>query len=275
MNHKNRGSMTVEAAIVLPFVIFAVMAFLYLFRVLSMEVMLQQSLSEASDSTSQYAYVYLNGDIPESVRKKAEENEVLQKFSGSLLADVQVNSFFAEKENYQNILNGKITYQNSSILNDNETIDFVAEYKIKIPGPFFSIKPIAGIQRVRTRAFIGMETLLGESRETSEDTQEEYVYITEYGTVYHRNSECTHLYLTVQKCNYEDLNSKRNVSGGKYYPCEKCCKTKVTRGIVYITDNGACYHLEKQCSGLKRTIQKVPLSSVENMRPCSKCGNTE
>lgn len=265
----------VEAAIVLPIVIFAVMAFLYLFYVLSLEVTLQQSLSEASDSTSQYAYVYLNGNISESVRNKTADNSILQKFSGSLLADAQVSSFFLGEDNYAKILKGKITYQNSSILQDKETIDFVADYKIQIPVPFFSIKPIAGVQRARTRAFIGSELLLGECAEEDANGEEEYVYVTEYGTVYHRNPECTHLYLTVQECQYEDLELKRNVSGGKYYPCEKCCRNGVTGGTVYITDNGSCYHIEKKCSGLKRTIQKVPLSSVESMRPCSKCGNTE
>ena len=39
---------------------------------------------------------------------------------------------------------------------------------------------------------------------------EDYVYVTEHGTVYHRSRECNYLDLTIRAVNYADVGNKRN-----------------------------------------------------------------
>ena len=70
--------------------------------------------------------------------------------------------------------------------------------------------------------------------------------------------------------------AKRNESGAKYYPCEKCFKKTTLGEVVYITNTGTRYHNNINCSELKRTVHEVRLSDVKDTkRPCNKCGNSE
>ncbi len=101
--------------------------------------------------------------------------------------------------------------------------------------------------------------------------EEEYVYITESGVVYHRSRNCSHLKVSISVVNYTEVSQTRNYYGQKYKPCEKCANGKST-GLIFITDKGDKYHNSASCSGLKRTIQTVPLSKVGARGPCSLCG---
>lgn len=99
--------------------------------------------------------------------------------------------------------------------------------------------------------------------------EEEIVYITEYGEVYHRDRACTHLSLSVQMISYEKMRKK----GKNFQPCELCLDKKQNGFItfVYITDYGERYHRSAGCRSLKRTIQSLPFSKVEGKAACLKC----
>jgi len=119
---------------------------------------------------------------------------------------------------------------------------------------------------MKYRKWTGYDVLAG--NDTSKE--EEYVYITEYGNVYHRNRGCNHLNITVNVVACEEINSKRNNSKEKYKPCE-LCGGKGT-GLLFITPEGNKYHCSADCSGLKRTVKTVRLSEVGGRGPCSECG---
>jgi len=106
----------------------------------------------------------------------------------------------------------------------------------------------------------------GES-EAVED--EEYVYVAEYGTVYHRNRSCQHLLMKMKIVTNEELIGLRNNSMEKYSKCE-ICDAQGT-GIYFVTDGGNRYHGSASCRGLKRTVMAVKLSET-GLPPCSICG---
>lgn len=106
----------------------------------------------------------------------------------------------------------------------------------------------------------------------SEASPEEMVYVTESGTVYHRNPGCRYLRVSLQQVAGSRIASMRNTYGAKYYPCESCSRNQNPAGCVYITSTGNRYHNQETCSGLKRTIRLVKLSQVEDMHACSSCG---
>lgn len=101
--------------------------------------------------------------------------------------------------------------------------------------------------------------------------EEAIVYMTEYGTVYHRNRSCTHLSLSVQAVSSAIVNSKRNESGECYFPCEFCNENGIAT-IVFITSHGNRYHKSTKCKGLKRSVKSFSLSEVKGVNPCKKCG---
>ncbi len=103
--------------------------------------------------------------------------------------------------------------------------------------------------------------------------EEEYVYITESGTAYHRSRTCSHLKVTINVIDISELALRRNDYGQRYTPCEKCGRGSST-GLIFITNKGDKYHNSASCSGLKRTIKTVKLSEVGGRGPCSLCGGS-
>lgn len=103
------------------------------------------------------------------------------------------------------------------------------------------------------------------------EEKEEWVYITESGTVYHWKRNCSYLNPTVRCTDTNQISFMRNRGGGRYTPCEICGDGYLT-GVCFYTDYGDRYHTSLQCSSLKRTVKRVLLSSVEHRPACSKCG---
>ena len=98
---------------------------------------------------------------------------------------------------------------------------------------------------------------------------ETYVYITPQGSVYHLYRDCTHLELSIRGVSMELAKRVKNDYGQKYRECELC--DEEFGGFVYITSEGDCYHSERNCSGLKRTIRQVALTSVSGRAVCERC----
>lgn len=104
-----------------------------------------------------------------------------------------------------------------------------------------------------------------------DQTQEVYVYITKSGMKYHMQHNCTYLRVQTRAVNYDEIDSVRNESGGKYDACRRCRPVK--GGLVYITSDGSSYHGRSDCSALKRTVYMIPLYEAEGYGACSKCAD--
>lgn len=128
--------------------------------------------------------------------------------------------------------------------------------------PFWKTEKIT--EKAVCRAWIGF---------TETKAEETYVYITLDGEVYHLYRDCTHLKLSVRKTALAAVHQLKNVYGQKYRKCEIC--EAPFGAMVYITSEGDCYHSERTCSGLKRTVRQVPLSQVGGRSLCSRCGAKE
>lgn len=275
MRKNNKGSFTVEAAVAVPVFFFALLVFLYLFKVMLLQLQLQSGLTEAAKELSQLGYVRsntVNTDTSDKNNTVCEWDSLAQ----NLIISSEVNKYFPQKDNYSVMLKRNISYDSSSYLEDNQSIDLIGEYTIRLPVPIFHFAEIAVVQRVRTRAFTGTKQLLTsehDSVKVGQEEDDEYVYITETGRVYHRSLECSSLNLKIFECEFNRVDSKRNSSGGKYKRCEKCCKNRNEITLAYICEDGDAYHASIECSGLKRIIRKVRLCDImDEMRACKKCG---
>lgn len=151
----------------------------------------------------------------------------------------------------------------SDLAADTDELDFVITYQVS---PFVSLaafRPFRMANRCCVRLWNGYEIPVEEETNV--------VYVTEHGQVFHRDRNCTHLRLSIREINKESLDSARNRWGRRYAPCEKCAGG-VMPTILYLTDEGDCYHYARECSGLKRTLHSISEDAAAAYRPCSRCG---
>ena len=130
--------------------------------------------------------------------------------------------------------------------------------------------------RLNGRNFVRVSTarlFTGRKYNEDETGDKRLVFVAENGRVYHSDRSCSHIRLTVREVTKEDVTGLRNVSGGKYHPCEVCIKGNVQEHL-FITDYGDRFHAYAHCSGIKRTIMSMTVDEAKKRRlsPCSKCG---
>lgn len=165
---------------------------------------------------------------------------------------------------HQSVKELAIISKAADITEADECIDLICPYKAEAYFSMVGFSDFWMFSRMRTRAWTGYQV----EKEHAED--EEMVYITEYGEVYHLTKSCSYLRLSIRAVAIEVVEELRNAAGGCFYACEECGE-KCTN-TVFVTSYGTRYHATLQCSGLKRTIQEIPLSEAGGRTACKKCG---
>ena len=150
-------------------------------------------------------------------------------------------------------------------LGGDECIDFIYPYQANPFVAMVGFEEFTMFSRMRTRAWTGFD-----NESASEVESEEIVYVTQYGEVYHRSKSCSYLKVSIRGVSLALIEELRNAEGACYYACEKCGSNCMN--TVFVTAYGNRYHSTLQCSGLKRTIQEIPLSQVGEKEACKKCG---
>ena len=252
LSASQRGSLTVEAACILPIFLYAVLAVLNFFDAVHVAGGVAEGLQDAGKQMAVYAYV-----------KEAAAGDEKGKAAGV------VSLLYAKNRIRQAVGEDapSIRLIRSSVLKGDEMIDLVAEYRFQWRNPFLMTMDLPMLQRARIRAWTGRDK--GDGGDGEDTKSNEMVYVTVNGSVYHRSRECSHIRLSVRTVSKAQISGLRNEDGGKYYPCESC-GGKGNR--VYITETGDRYHSSLTCSRLKRGVLEVPLSQVEKWKPCSRCG---
>ena len=136
-----------------------------------------------------------------------------------------------------------------------------------------SMYSIMAVPNARLRAgcvvkpWTGYDVVGGKNR-SEEDI---LVYMTKNGSVYHKDRGCTHLSLSIQGMDFAGLEFISNKEGNSYTPCEYCGDYGFVT-LVYITNYGDRYHTTIKCRGLRRYVRSLPLSQVNGVPACQKCG---
>lgn len=259
-----KASMTVEAAIALPLFLFFIMQVLSAINMIAVQSRLEAALHQTGNRMAFAGYLYEN----------PQENTLTDLLESAALTQVYAQSQvlnYTGKEylNKSCVKNGSegISFKGTSIMND-DIIDIKISYYIQ---PLFTILGFDGFytgQRYYGRAWTGYDV---ESAISNMDDNDPMVYITETGTVYHTNRNCTYLNPSVYSVSTDEVAEKRNQSGKKYSACGKCASKFAYGNVVYITNQGSSYHTSITCSGLKRTVYTIALSQVGERGRCSKC----
>ncbi len=268
-----KASLTAEAALAFPVFFFAVMALCCLFLYMEAETAIGEAMLETARCVSVY------GDIVSGAEEKAEEKGTIAGIAADILEGAAVGTILTENLKDHPIavntvvggLSG-ISLKGSDICTDDGCLHLVCSYELRSPVTGLGLPGIKGSSEIVYRYFTGTaaDSLLEESEQETEP-EEETVYKTETGTVYHVRLTCPSLKLHILTTTPGEVNGQRNEYGGKYYPCEKCASGE-TPEVIYITTDGDRYHYRLDCSGLKRTITEIKKSEADGLRPCKRCG---
>lgn len=238
-----KGSLTLETALALPVFLLVMITALFLFEVLQTQYIVGNSLDQAVAEIS----------LLRNVSPNAAKNLTKASFYKELAAQ---DCYFPWVKNGV----AGFSWKNTDV--DDNYIDAFVTYNINFPIRFF------GQKSLRLSDGCRMHRWTGKQEENEKGTSQECVYITPTGNVYHKDRGCTHLKLSIQSI----AASKLKKQSKKYASCGHCTKGGKMGAVVYITDEGDCYHFKIDCSGLKRTIYMILKEKAGNRRPCSRCG---
>lgn len=252
-----KGSLTLEASLVLPLFIAGIVAMLFFLQVIQVQMHLQKALFNQTMKVAGYTYYVDKAEIIDSIDGFFEAEYIKTAVINEAGKDYIENSY---------IVNGVSGIKlNLSNVTDEGIIDASLQYKMKVPFDLFNIGEITLVSRARCHTWIG-------DSQSAATENEEYVYMTEHGSVYHTYKDCTYLVSNIESCLFTQIDSKRNKSGAIYYSCALCCREGYHGSVVYYTNYGTRYHASAVCSNLKSNIYTVTLDSVKGKYElCSKC----
>lgn len=256
------GSMTLEAACVLPWFLFAMLAIMQFFKIITVSSAVLAGMQDTAKDMAAYAYVRELG-------VSAGDGVAADLLTGGLSAAYAKSSIERKASFSKN--DGTLHFWKSSFMK-NDIIDIAVTYSAKNTYTLLPIPTVKSALRARVRAWTGRDGNGSTSSDGSGDeTTEDTVIVTATGHVYHKDENCTHIKLSIRSVSRDEIRNLRNKSGAKYTACEHC---RGGGSNVFITDYGTHYHSSVSCSGLKRTLMRVPLSELEGWRACSKCGGS-
>ncbi len=247
--HKARGSITIEAAMVLPLFLFGCFFIMELFNLFSFYMGVERAIDIEAKKLSKKAFEgleYTEETVSYEVKEILKEN-----FTSFPVEDGEAGLSFAGSE-----------------LSDREILRLRVDYTFKPVFDFFNAAGISISQECVMHTWIGYEN--GLSGEAGDDSGE--VYVAQNGEVFHMSIMCSHIRLSITETDPGTVESLRNSSGGRYRACEQCHPDD-SDTVLYIAANGDRYHNSLGCSGLKRTIQCMTLREAlsKGLRPCSRC----
>lgn len=229
---KLKASLTVEASIIYPIFIFVVVSLFFILKVTNQHMNIQYGLNQ-------------------SISKAAVRTNLDEKFGKATIFMSGIANFSDTK--------GEL-YEKKS-----REYDYSYNYRSFVnilPNPFIN-KTFFLKNSATSKIWNGDKNL--------QDENNEYVYITKTGKVYHNNINCTYLKRSTKAVDIQEINKLRNESGSKYYQCKVCQKAIRKTGIVYITNYGTSYHRLSNCRELIRDIKRVLITEVGGRSKCSKC----
>ncbi len=264
------GSLTIEAALVMPVFLLVILAVYAFFNIMTAELRIQEALEKTAGrlAAGYYAVDKLSDseEDRETLLEKAGKEVFYAAVSETLVRALVVREL-GDSVGPEVVKNGTggISFLGSRYDSEKCEVQLRAHYQMTVPFFGGSIGNIQVSQQCARRAWIG--------KETPEPEEEVLVYITDTGKVYHTFLSCGYLKLSISSVDLSDVPGLRNRDGSKYYPCETCGDGSGDK--VFITGYGDRYHYNRNCSGLKRGIKSVPLSEVGDRSKCKKCEKKE
>ena len=249
------ASLTVEAALELPLFFVLTAIILQYACVMRTAAQYSGSLTTTAQEMAVAAYKEQYGDA----------NKVLRAALSDAWATAQVINTAKDKDAVR-----YASFLNSSYLKENNMIKLVLSYQPRPKYTPLSLPLTFFVQKAAVRGWIGKDGRSGrKKKEKGDNSQNRTVYVTEHGSVFHTNPDCSHLKVTIIPVTRKQLEHARNVSGGKYKKCPHCGSQRTDQ--YYVDPYGSCWHTSVECSHLKRTVHEKDMEECGHMHECKDC----
>jgi len=236
----SQGSLSVEAAFSAPFFMLALLCMLFIFEMVYSETVMRTVFLSSAKQLSIEAYI--STTLPATRLEYRIKDELAEKRSRETLI-VKVDS---------------IDCSNSYCHGDSSIMELSLRYLVKIPIAVFDIPLVAREEKLRVKGWTGYE---GSGLQVGE---EDTVYITDTGMVYHSTLACNYLDLSIQMVTLSEAKERFDL-------CSLCKESGRETVYAYITSYGTVYHNSLNCSGLTRSVYAVKKSEIHGRGGCSKC----
>ena len=255
-----RGSASVEAAMVLPVFIFAMLGIVSVAGAVHTRGIVYEGLHETALYMAEYSFL---GRQIENGVDVGREAEVFKDGVSLVTANKKLRDYIDDQNMIDRYVAGSFSGLNivQSELKADDCIYVKLEYDIRISIPVIGNVTIPCEERIRQRAFLGYD------KANDADSEGTYVYVAENGDVYHKSRSCFHIKLNIRQVSY--TAAEKECEG--LTQCSLCARYR-SRGTLYVTQSGDKYHYSLECPGLKRTVYRVKKDDIGDMRPCSNCG---
>ena len=244
-----KGGMALEASLTIPIFLLFIMTIMSFMEVLCLRSDLTGALHQAGNTVAFTSY--------------AQEETNVQR------AEAIIEKYMLNNAAYSHWIlpEGALQFGQSEYKESSGNLHLVVTCEPTYFSGWFPLPQLQIVSQYYGHCWVGY---CGGDFAQTEVMKDCYVYITETGTVYHKDRACTYLNPSIQTTSKEELVNKRNQAGGIYHICELCGNGN--GNYVYVTTYGDRCHSDRMCSGLKRTIYTIRLSEVGKRPPCSKCG---
>lgn len=242
------GGVTAEAAIILPLVLCALVGIILWGKVFLIHQEMETALLETARQIARQEAVLTNQG---------------QEGTGLLSAGVLFAKNRKEGKEIRGLEISAVNLLQSEYRKDTKEVCLKAGYTVKIP--VF----LLGTWKLTLKTAVTQKAWNGYAPNDMADGQSVvYVYITEHGKSYHKDSQCYHLHVTIEEVTNPSAYYEGKTS---YRPCEFCVSGNEEKSILYICEDGECYHEDLACSGLTRTVQYVSMDQIGRRVPCADC----
>jgi len=286
--------MTVEASIVLPLFLFFFLNMGCAIEMIRLHGNIQLALWQTGSRMSVYGYVVYSGEMPEigltaeggeeggdgekgedkkdgKDREDVEEENWWKDIAGIVFASTYVKAKVIDLAGREYLDSsplkkgaGSLQLWESEVFGSGDEIDLIVTY---------AVAPWSGLAgffhfRMANRYYAH---IWNGYRLPEKVKEVQIVFVTENGSVYHLDRNCTHLQLSVSQVSSSELAWVKNRQGRRYQACEKCVG-EAQAAVWYITSQGDRYHYTRSCPGLKRTVHAINMEDASAYKPCSRCG---
>lgn len=294
LGRKVKAGMTVEAAVVLPLFLFFFVNLGCAMEMIRLHGNLQLALWNVGNKICIYGYAMdsadeidaaVSEDSEEKLAEGQEEKDEKDHAWWDKLKDIALTGTYVRNQlvdyvgecylEASPLSNGVDSlqlweseiFENKDRVVSGDIVDIIVTYEVSpwMEIPF--VRPFRMSNRYYGRLWTGYDVA---GNALGDNDAQDVVYITEHASVYHESLDCTHLKLRIREVTLEEAKTARNENGGRYGECAKC-KKKLFQDTVFIGMDGDCYHYDRACSGLKRTIYTIPRQQASAYRPCSRC----